>query len=88
MGSLIVQSKSVKIDIGPEAAFTKLPALVDVSGTSYFLIKTRDGYKLLSRLCPHQGGTVEDEGGQFVVPITGISTTTTGGSASTRLGSG
>jgi Rieske [2Fe-2S] domain len=30
------------------------------------LIKTRDGYRLLSRVCPHQGGTVEDDGGQFV----------------------
>ena len=31
------------------------------------MIKTRDGYRLLSRVCPHQGGTVEDDGGtQFV----------------------
>ncbi len=67
VGSLIVQTKNVKIDIGAEAAFPTLPAPVEVGGAAYFLIKTRDGYKLLSRVCPHQGGTVEDEGGgQFV----------------------
>ncbi len=86
VGSLIVQSKSVKIDIGPEAAFTKLPALVDVSGTSYFLIKTRDGYKLLSRLCPHQGGTVEDEGGQFVCPNHGYQYDHDGGKCLNAVG--
>jgi N-acyl-D-aspartate/D-glutamate deacylase len=56
----------VKIDIGAEAEFPTLPALVEVGGVSYFLIKTRDGYKLLSRVCPHQGGTVEDGGQKFV----------------------
>ena len=86
VGSLIVQSKSVKIDIGAEAAFTKLPALVDVSGTSYFLIKTRDGYKLLSRLCPHQGGTVEDEGRQFVCPNHGYQYDHDGGKCLNAVG--
>jgi N-acyl-D-aspartate/D-glutamate deacylase len=86
VGSLIVQSKSVKIDVGAEAAFTRLPALVDVSGTSYFLIKTRDGYKLLSRLCPHQGGTVEDEGGQFVCPNHGYQYDHDGGKCLNAVG--
>jgi nitrite reductase/ring-hydroxylating ferredoxin subunit len=58
-----VQTRNVKIDIGAQSAFPTLPAPVEVGGASYFLIKTRDGYKLLSRVCPHQGGTVEDEGG-------------------------
>ena len=68
VGSLIVQTKNVKIDIGAEADFTKLPARVEVGGASYFLVKNRDGYRLLSTVCPHQGGTVEEEGGQFVCP--------------------
>jgi N-acyl-D-aspartate/D-glutamate deacylase len=68
VGSLIVQTKNVKLDIGAESAFAKLPAAVEVNGAAYFLIKTRDGYKLLSRLCPHQGGTVEHASGQFVCP--------------------
>jgi N-acyl-D-aspartate/D-glutamate deacylase len=66
VGSLVVRSKNVKIDIGGEPAFAKLPAPVEIGGASYFLVKTRDGYRLLSRVCPHQGGTIEDEGGQFV----------------------
>ena len=66
VGSLIVQTKNVKIDIGAELAFPTLPASVEVGGASYFLVKTRDGYRLLSRVCPHQGGTVEDGGAQFV----------------------
>ena len=31
-------------------------------------MKGRDGYRLLSRACPHLGGTVEDDGGKFVCP--------------------
>jgi nitrite reductase/ring-hydroxylating ferredoxin subunit len=66
VGSLIVQTKNVKIDIGAESAFPRLPVRVEVGGASYFLIKTRDGYRLLSTVCPHQGGTVEDGSAQFV----------------------
>ncbi|MGA9011336.1 MAG: Rieske 2Fe-2S domain-containing protein, partial [Acetobacteraceae bacterium] len=66
VGSLIVQTKNVKIDIGAESAISTLPARVEVGSASYFLIKTRDGYRLLSTVCPHQGGTVEDGGEQFV----------------------
>ncbi len=66
VGSLIVQTKNTNIDIGAESDFTKLPAPVSVGGGSYFLINTRDGYKLLSTICPHQGGTVGDEGEMFV----------------------
>ena len=66
VGSLIVQTKNTNIDIGATSDFTKLPATVSVGGGNYFLINTRDGYKLLSTLCPHQGGTVGDEGDMFV----------------------
>ena len=66
VGSLIVRTMNVKIDIGAESAFPTLPAPVEVGGGSYFLVKNRDGYRLMSRVCPHQGGTVEDGGGQFV----------------------
>jgi len=66
VGALTVLTKNVKIDIGPESDFTKLPAPVDVGGASYFLMKGRDGYKLLSTLCPHQGGTIGDAKGEFV----------------------
>src|SRR6516162_5094379 len=66
VGSLIVQTRNAKVDIGAESAFPTLPAPVEVGDASYFLIKTRDGYKLLSRVCPHQGGTVREIGPSFI----------------------
>ncbi len=68
VGSLVVQTKNVKIDIGAESTFPTLPAPVEIGSASYFLIKTRDGYRLLSRVCPHQGGTVQDRATRFVCP--------------------
>ena len=66
VGSLLVLTKNVKIDIGPESDFTTLPVPVEVGGASYLLMMGRDGYKLLSTLCPHQGGTIEDGEEAFV----------------------
>jgi N-acyl-D-aspartate/D-glutamate deacylase/nitrite reductase/ring-hydroxylating ferredoxin subunit len=66
VGSLIVQTRNARVDIGAEAEFPNLPAPVEVGGADYFLIKTRDGYKLLSRVCPHQGGTVREIGPSFI----------------------
>ena len=66
VGSLQVLTRKVKIDIGAESDFTRMPAKVNVGGADYFLVNTRDGYKLLSVVCAHQGGTVDSEGGQFV----------------------
>ena len=66
VGSLQVMTRKVKIDIGAESDFTRMPAKVNVAGSDYFLVNTRDGYKLLSVVCPHQGGTIGDEGDAFV----------------------
>ncbi len=61
------RSKKIRIDLGEESSFTGFPAPVNAGDASYFLVKGRDGYKLLSTLCPHQGGEVMDEGDdQFV----------------------
>ena len=61
------RSKKFRIDLGEESSFSGFPAPVKVGDASYFLVQGRDGYKLLSTLCPHQGGEVMDEGGdQFV----------------------
>ena len=75
----MVEEGASIIDIGAESEFTKLPAPVEVGGSSYFLIKGRDGYKLLSTLCPHQGGTIDDEGGEFVCNGHGYQYDTDGG---------
>ena len=66
VGSLQVLPRKVKIDIGAESDFTGALPKVKVGGGDYFLIKTRDGYKLLSVVCPHAGGTIDREMGRFV----------------------
>lgn len=49
--------------------FTSFPALTLVQGQPYFLINTEAGYQLLSAICPHQGGTIQDVGSHFECPI-------------------
>ena len=61
------RSKKVKADLGEEDSFTAFPALVRVGDASYFLVRGRDGYKLLSTVCPHQGGEIMDEGDDLFV---------------------
>ena len=61
------RSKKVRADLGEEASYTRLPAPVKVGEASYFLVRGRDGYKLLSTVCPHQGGEVMDEGDDLFV---------------------
>ncbi len=61
------RSKKVRVDLGEESSFTELPASVKVGDASYFLVRGRAGYKLLSTLCPHQGGEVMDEGDDMFV---------------------
>lgn len=56
------RSRKIRADLGEESSFTSFPASVTVGDASYFLTKGRDGYKLLSTVCPHQGGEVQDEG--------------------------
>jgi CMP-N-acetylneuraminate monooxygenase len=47
-------------DLGPEAAFTKLPARITVANRSYYLTRGEAGYRLLSTVCPHKGGEIVD----------------------------
>ena len=61
------RSRKIRVDLGEESSYTVFPAPVKVGDASYFLVRESDGFKLLSTLCPHQGGEVMDEGGdQFV----------------------
>ena len=56
------RSKKVRVDLGDESEFTDLPKLMKVGTANYFLVKGSEGYRMLSTLCPHQGGEVEDMG--------------------------
>ena len=61
------RSKKVRVDLGPESSFTELPKLVNVGTANYFLVRGGEGYRLLSTMCPHQGGEVEDVGEEIFV---------------------
>ena len=61
--------REIKVDLGAESSFTKLPAQVDVGDWSYFLSKSKKGaYQLLSNVCPHAMGEVVDWGNTFMCP--------------------
>jgi nitrite reductase/ring-hydroxylating ferredoxin subunit len=59
------------IVIGTIEQFTKFPAEIQVERKPYFIIKENDGYKLMSRVCPHAGDTVDLEDGELVCPMHG-----------------
>lgn len=56
------------MDLGPEASFTKFPVPVSVGDLSYFLVRNKQGYLLLSSICPHQWGEVVHWGSCFMCP--------------------
>lgn len=60
---------TLRASLGRVDAFPSFPAEVVVRGRSYFLVRDRDGFRLLSTTCPHQGGTVQDAGTHFECPI-------------------
>ena len=54
--------RRIKVDLGEESSLPSLPFPVQVGEAQFFLVKGSGGYKLLSVICPHQGGEVQDEG--------------------------
>ncbi len=54
--------RRIKVDLGEESSLPTLPLSVEVGEAKFFLVNGSDGYKLLSVICPHQGGEVQDEG--------------------------
>ena len=54
------------MDLGPESSFTKFPTSITLGDRSYFLVRGKKGYSLLSSICPHQGGKVTDQGSSFL----------------------
>lgn len=62
-------SDTTRVSLGPVAAFASFPAPVQVGSRSYFIVQRDGAYWLLSTVCPHQGGTVFNEGTRFECPI-------------------
>ena len=54
--------RRIKVDLGEESSLPTLPLPVEVGDAKFFLVKGSDGYKLLSVICPHESGEVQDEG--------------------------
>ena len=54
--------RRIKVDLGEESALPALPMAVEVGDARFFLVKGSEGYKLLSVICPHESGEVQDEG--------------------------
>lgn len=56
------------MDLGLETSFNKFPVPISLGRFSYFLVRNKKGYQLLSTVCPHQGGEVLDWGTCFMCP--------------------
>ena len=54
--------RRINVDLGEESALPELPMPVEVGDAKFFLVKGSEGYKLLSVICPHEYGEVQDEG--------------------------
>jgi CMP-N-acetylneuraminate monooxygenase len=45
-----------------------LPVRIAIGPRTFFLVRGESGFRLLSNICPHQGGAIYDEGTQFECP--------------------
>jgi nitrite reductase/ring-hydroxylating ferredoxin subunit len=55
-------------DIGSVDEHATLPSQVAIQGETFYLLKNDNGYRLVSRTCPHAGGEVEDDGDELYCP--------------------
>ena len=63
------QSLELLTYVGPVSSFSEGPTPVRVRNRSYFVIRHESGqYRLLSAICPHMGGIIEDTGTEFQCP--------------------
>ena len=56
------------MDLGLETAFSKFPAYIELEDESFYLVRGKKGYLLLSTECPHSGGRVSNQGTVFMCP--------------------
>lgn len=57
--------------LGAIGEFADLPAKITQGARTFFLVRDNAGYRLLSSVCPHQGGEVSDRGTSFECPLHG-----------------
>ena len=60
--------EATETDLGLESSFSKFPVLIKLEEESFYLVRGRKGYLLLSTECPHSGGRVSDQGKTFMCP--------------------
>jgi CMP-N-acetylneuraminate monooxygenase len=56
------------VELGDAARLGVLPRRLEIGTASYFLVRSREGLRLLSSVCPHKGGIVQDAGDHFQCP--------------------
>lgn len=60
-----------RVKFGSVETLSELPAQVSVGSETYFLVHDGQGFRLLSTVCPHQGGAVAQKGSHFECPLHG-----------------
>jgi CMP-N-acetylneuraminate monooxygenase len=56
------------VEIGRVEDLESLPRRVEIASASYFLVRSGDELRLLSAVCPHKGGMVQDAEDHFQCP--------------------
>jgi CMP-N-acetylneuraminate monooxygenase len=57
-----------RVEIGRRDEVWMLPRRVEIAAASYFLVEAGGKLRLLSSVCPHKGGIVQDAGDHFQCP--------------------
>jgi CMP-N-acetylneuraminate monooxygenase len=56
------------VELGRADRLETLPQRVEIGSTAHFLVRSTDGLRLISSVCPHKGGIVQDAGDHFQCP--------------------
>ena len=56
------------VEIGRVDEIDAFPRRIEIASASYFLVRSDEGLRLLSAVCPHKGGIVQDAEDRFQCP--------------------